>query len=172
MGKVMNKFKDIMGWNDELDEYEDYLEIEEGAEKEVPPTETNSSVSQNKKNNNKVLNIHSTSSTKILIVKPTVFEDATEICDYLKSRKIVVINTANLDIKIAQRLLDFVAGVSLALGGELQEVERTVFILSPSNVEVSSDLKNELSSKGLFNWTKKLKIKRKIQKKYYFICKI
>jgi cell division inhibitor SepF len=45
-------------------------------------------------------------------------------------------------------------GASYALGGELQEIERGVYILSPSNVEVSNELKNELSSKGLFGWSK------------------
>ncbi|MEQ8199778.1 MAG: cell division protein SepF, partial [Clostridiaceae bacterium] len=72
----------------------------------------------------------------------------------LKSRKIVVINISALDLKVAQRLLDFVSGACFALAGELQEVERNVYILSPSNVEVTNELKSELSSKGIFNWNK------------------
>ena len=45
-------------------------------------------------------------------------------------------------------------GASYSLGGELQEIEKGVFILSPSNVEVTNELKNELTSRGLFSWTK------------------
>jgi cell division inhibitor SepF len=89
-----------------------------------------------------------------MIIKPTVFEEVTDICDDLKNRKIVVVNTTSMDPKVAQRLLDFMGGASYALGGELQEVEKGVYILSPSNVEVTNELKNELSSRGLFNWTK------------------
>ena len=72
----------------------------------------------------------------------------------LKSRKIVLVNTTALETRIAQRLLDFISGSCFALGGELQEVEKGVYILSPSNVEVTNELKTELSSKAMFNWTK------------------
>jgi len=40
------------------------------------------------------------------------------------------------------------------LGATLQEIEQRVYLLSPSNVEVTNELKNELSSKALFNWNK------------------
>ena len=83
-----------------------------------------------------------------------VYDDAMEICDSLKNRKIVVINTSAIENKIAQRLLDFVSGSCYALGGELQEISKGVYLLSPSNVEVTSELKNELSSKALFNFIK------------------
>ena len=43
-------------------------------------------------------------------------------------------------------------GASYALGGNLEEIEKGIYILSPSSVEVSSDLKNELSGKGIFGW--------------------
>ena len=35
-----------------------------------------------------------------------------------------------------------------------QEIEKRVYLLSPSNVEVTSELKSELTSKALFNWSK------------------
>ena len=63
-------------------------------------------------------------------------------------------HTSALERRIAQRLLDFVSGACFALAGELQEIERGVYILSPSNVEVTNELKSELSSKGMFNWSK------------------
>ena len=77
-----------------------------------------------------------------------------EICDALSNRRIVVINTANLENKTARRLLDFISGASYALKGDFQEIDKGVYILSPSNVEVTNELKSELSSKALFNWSK------------------
>ncbi len=64
----------------------------------------------------------------------------------------MVINTTGLENRVAQRLLDFMGGSSYSLGGSLEEIEKGVYILSPASVEVSNDLKNELSGKGLFNW--------------------
>ena len=43
-------------------------------------------------------------------------------------------------------------GASYALGGELQEADRGVYVLSPANIEVTNELKTELSSKGIFGW--------------------
>ncbi|MDP4088068.1 MAG: cell division protein SepF [Bacillota bacterium] len=148
--KGLNKLMGFLGLEDEYDDSEE-MEAEAGLQEEQ--VEVNPPVSSNKKQN-KVVNIHTAASAKVVIIKPTIFEDATDICDDLKNRKIVVVNTTGLDPKIAQRLLDFMGGASYALGGELQEIEKGVYILSPSNVEVSSELKNELTSRGLFGWSK------------------
>lgn len=149
-GKVLNKMMGFLGLEDEYEDAEEMQEEQTTEEKvEVDPPFAGSS-----KKNNKVVNIHTAVSTKVMIIKPTAFEEATDICDDLKNRKIVVVNTTGMEPKVAQRLLDFMGGASYALGGELQEVEKGVYILSPSNVEVTNELKNELSSRGLFNWTK------------------
>jgi cell division inhibitor SepF len=110
--------------------------------------------SNKKQNSSKVVNIHTASSAKVVIIKPTDYDEAVNIADSLKNRKIVVVNTTVLDSKVAQRLLDFISGASYALGAELQQIEKGVYILSPSNVEVTNDLKNELSSRGILNWNK------------------
>lgn len=152
MSDMKSKFKSFLGFGgydefdeeyDDLDEFEGEEEIEEAIEPVI----------QNKKNS-KVVNIHTSSSAKVNITKPVAYEEATEICDALKNRRIVLVNTTSLEIKIAQRLLDFISGSCYALGGELQEIEKGVYLLSPSNVEVTNELKNELSSKALFSWTK------------------
>lgn len=148
--KMVDKVKEMFGFGDYDDEFEEFEEQEDFSEEAMSEVEP---VLSSKKNN-KVVNIHTASSAKVTIKKPTVYDDATEICESLKSRKIVVINTSALETKIAQRLLDFVSGACFALGGELQEIERGVYILSPSNVEVTNELKSELSSKGMFNWSK------------------
>lgn len=149
MSNVLGKVKSILGLGEYDEEYDDFEdeELDEVEEDTIEP------VIQNKRNN-KVVNIHSTSSAKVSIVKPSTYDEATEICDALKNRRIVVINTSGLENKLAQRLLDFVSGACYALGGELQEIEKGVYLLSPSNVEVTSELRNEISSKALFNWSK------------------
>ena len=148
---MINKMKEFLGLDDyeEMEDYEDEFIEDNERDEEFEPV-----VPSNKKPQNKVVNIHTASAAKISIVRPVDFAEATEICDDLKNRKIIVINTTSLELKIAQRLLDFVSGACYALGGEFQEVEKGVYLLSPSNVEVTKELKSELSSKGLFNWNK------------------
>lgn len=153
MSKMLSKMKNFLGFGEYDDEYGEYDDFDDLDSDDNEVEESIEPVIQNKKNN-KVVNIHTSSATKVTITKPIAYEEATEICDALKNRKIVLVNTSALEIRIAQRLLDFISGACYALNGELQEIEKGVYILSPSNVEVTNELKNELSSKALFNWTK------------------
>jgi cell division inhibitor SepF len=147
MSKVINKVMGFLGMSEE-----DGDEIQE-MENDEDNMEIESLMSANKKQS-KVVNIHTTSSVKVVIIKPEDFDEATTICDSLKSRKIVVVNTTALEPRTGQRLLDFIGGACYALCGDLQQVEKGVYIISPSNIEVNNELKSELSSKGIFNWNK------------------
>ena len=145
--KVINKVMGFLGMAEDESEEIEEMENEDGN------MEIESLMSANKKQS-KVVNIHTTASTKVVIIKPDDFDEATTISDNLKSRKIVVVNTTALDPKTGQRLLDFIGGACYALCGDLQQVEKGVYIISPSNIEVNNELKSELSSKGIFNWNK------------------
>lgn len=149
-GKMLNKMMSFLGLEDDLEDEIEETEVDGNRKVVNEFTEVEPII--NSKKQNKVVSIHTTISAKIKIVKPATYEEAADICDELKNRKIVVINTTGLENRIAQRLLDFMGGSSYSLGGSLEEIEKGVYILSPSCVEVSNDLKSELSGKGLFNW--------------------
>lgn len=149
-GKMLNKMMGFLGLEDDFED-----EIEEKEELDDKKVMNGSSEVEpviNSRRQNKVVSIHTTISAKVRIVKPTTYEEAADICDELKNRKIVLINTTGLENRTAQRLLDFMGGSSYSLGGSLEEIETGIYILSPANVEVSNDLKSELSGKGLFSW--------------------
>lgn len=103
------------------------------------------------KKQNKIVNIHTASSSKVVISKPSNYDEGKVIVDNLKSRRIVIVNLNGVEPKEGQRILDFLIGAIYALEGGLQSVEKGVFILTPSNIEVSNELKNELTSKGIFS---------------------
>ncbi|MGY5239112.1 cell division protein SepF [Clostridium tertium] len=150
MGNMFGKFKEIIG----LGEYEDDFEDLEDTEVEEEEVQEEIEPIISKQKGNKVVNIHTASTAKVMVTKPTNYDDAREIADAIKARKIVLVNATTLETKIAQRLVDFISGSCYVLGATLQEIEQRVYLLSPSNVEVTSELKNELSSKALFNWNK------------------
>ncbi|MEG0295406.1 MAG: cell division protein SepF [Clostridium sp.] len=146
---IFGKFKDIIGMGDEFDEeFEGYEnEQEEIEEEEMEPIIKT-------KGGNKVVNIHSQATAKVMVLKPTTFDEARDISDAIKSRKIVVVNATSLETKSAQRLVDFISGSCFVLGATIKEIEHRVYLLSPSNVQVTEELKNELSTKAIFNWNK------------------
>lgn len=151
--KMINKMMGFLGLDEDV-ELDGRDENEENFEDNNTNDVESIFSSTKKPSNSKVVNIHTAASAKVVIIKPNDYDEAANICDNLRNRKIVVVNTTALEAKIAQRLLDFIGGACYALSGELQQVEKGVYILSPSNVEVSNDLKSELSSKGILNWTK------------------
>ncbi len=156
---MFERIKGFLGFNDAMDdENEEFIEESIVEEKEHHHVQTSSNIvpQQNQpiKKQPKVVNIHSTSQAKLTITKPLKYDDATEICTALKNRKIVVVNTTSLELRVAQRLIDFISGACYALEGDFQEVEKGVFIVTPSNIDVSNEFKNELTNKGLFNWSK------------------
>jgi len=146
----MEFFKGIsrmMGFDEEDDEEllenreENYDEGEE--EIEIEPFVS--------KKQNKIVNIHTASSSKVVISKPSNYDEGKIIVDNLKSRRIVIVNLNGVEPKEGQSIRDFLIGAIYALEGGLQPVEKGVFILTPSNIEVSNELKNELTNKGIFS---------------------
>jgi cell division inhibitor SepF len=47
------------------------------------------------------------------------------------------------------------SGAAFALDGEIQQVSPGILLITPSNVDVTSDLRDELTSRGFFSWTAK-----------------
>jgi cell division inhibitor SepF len=147
----MEFFKGIskmMGFDDEEDDEELLENREENYDEGEDEIEIEPFVS---KKQNKIVNIHTASSSKVVISKPSNYDEGKIIVDNLKSRRIVIVNLNGVEPKEGQRILDFLIGAIYALEGGLQPVEKGVFILTPSNIEVSNELKNELTNKGIFS---------------------
>ena len=58
-----------------------------------------------------------------MTVIPRSFDDAATIVQYLKDRKIVMLNLHLLDKEQSQRTIDFVCGASQALNGNAKKLE-------------------------------------------------
>ena len=72
-------------------------------------------------------------------------EDTRDIADTLMNNFTVVLNLEGLDVDIAQRVIDFTCGVCYSLNGNLQKVSSYIFILTPSNVDISGDFQSILN---------------------------
>jgi len=150
MSKFFNKVLNFVGW--EAEEEEEILDEKENEVEDIPqPHFFNSSF---KKQQSKVVNIHSASQYKLVVMSPENFEDAQSICDHLKNKKPIVVNLESLEKESARRVVDFLSGAVYALDGNIQKVSAGIFVIAPNNVDIMADLKEELRNKSAFPWAK------------------
>lgn len=155
MASLFDKVLNFVGWETEDDGYDDeYEEIEQGREEEEEQRFSFSSSNRNKKQQGKVVNIHSSSQFRVVIIQPQNFDEAQSICDHLKSNKPVIVNLESLEKDPAQRVVDFFCGAVYALDGSIYKVSGTIFLLTPHNVDVLGDFDEELKNNGVFPWMK------------------
>ena len=84
------------------------------------------------------------------VVAPARFADAQEIGDLVKQSSPVIVNLQASDRDLARRMIDFCSGLTYALGLTMEKVADQVFLLTPSNVEVSAEERQRLQERGLF----------------------
>ena len=91
-----------------------------------------------------------TTPSRVHVVEPEGFNDAQEVGDRLKANQPVILNLQGLGRDLQRRLIDFSSGLAYAVGGSMQRVADQVFLLTPSNVEVSQEEKERLQARGLY----------------------
>lgn len=82
---------------------------------------------------------------EVSVIKPTTMENTRDIADTLLAGCTVVLNLEGIDLELAQRIIDFACGTCYAIEGNLQKVSSYIFILTPSNVEISGDIQDILN---------------------------
>ncbi len=161
MAQIFGKLKDLMlgGYDEEYEEYEEEYEPTSVTEnqyttlRDIKKDNKTEYHSNNKKNSN-VYPINENIKMKIVILQPTCYEDAEEICDHIKEEKPVVINLEKVEYTIAQRIMDFLSGTCYSLEGSIQKVTNNIFVIAPENVEISGEFKEEIKSRSsvVFPW--------------------
>jgi len=166
MAKFFDKMMDMMKLND----YEDESEIEKkgsddfstftGDPKPVKINEeprifksyTGGKVTTSGKS--KVMNFQANVQMEVVVMKPTTYDEAQEICDHIKYKKPCIINLENMEHATAQRIMDFISGSCYTLDGNMQRVTDNIFLIAPENVDILGNFQEELKSKGIIEWDK------------------
>ncbi len=79
------------------------------------------------------------SNLELKVVRPASFDEVSEIADYLLDGCTVVLNLELLDNVQTVRMLDFLNGVTYSNDGEIKNVAKSTFIITPHGVDVSDD---------------------------------
>ncbi len=136
------------------DDYEDFTPTSAERLPATPktPTQARSSYGgfEERRDANKVVNIHATTQLAVVLVKPERFENAADIADHLRDKRTVVLNLENTNKDIARRLLDFLSGVAYAQDGKIKKVAVSTYLITPYNVDLMGDLIDELENNGLY----------------------
>lgn len=85
---------------------------------------------------------------RVHVVGPSRFADAQEIGDRFRNGQPVIVNLQANDRELSRRMIDFCSGVTYALSGSMDKVADQVFLLTPSNVEVSAEEKRRLQERN------------------------
>jgi cell division inhibitor SepF len=76
--------------------------------------------------------------SEVLVLEPRTFEEMPQAIQALRERKSVVLNLTIMDPDQAQRAVDFVAGGTYALDGHQERIGESIFLFTPSCVQVST----------------------------------
>ena len=147
-GAIVNKIWEAMGLNAH-NEDEEYYEDDEVMEEEQPQEEVGGFFKRNK-----VVNMPQTQ-VRMVISQPTSFEQAEEICTYLKNRKSVIVNLEYVNKDVARRIVDVMSGAVHALDGHIQKISNSIFLIAPYNYEITNEMaREEIKNKLSVSWLK------------------
>ena len=151
-GALMNKVWNLFGMDSaEVEEYddEDIYDYETEEDYEIEDRKLFG------KRNNKVVNMPQAQgqAIKMVISQPTTFEQSDEICGFLKEKKSVIVNLEYVNKDVARRIVDFISGGVYALDGYIQKVSNSIFLVAPSNYEITNEMaREEMKSKLSVSW--------------------
>lgn len=82
--------------------------------------------------------------SRLVVYAPNRFEEVQVLVDHMKANRPVIVSLEGLDSDLARSMLDFICGATYALEGSMQKVSGNIFLVAPSDVDVSSNLKEAL----------------------------
>ena len=153
-GALMNKVWNLFGMdsaeNEDYDYEDSIYDYDNEEEEEVEDRKI-----FGRKNSGKVVNMPQAQSQaiKMVISQPTTFEQSDEICGFLKEKKSVIVNLEYVNKDVARRIVDFISGGVYALDGYIQKVSNSIFLVAPSNYEITNEMaREEIKNKLSVSW--------------------
>jgi len=78
---------------------------------------------------------------RIITLHPRVYSEARAIGEHYRSGQPVIINLSDMEESERKRIIDFASGLVFGHHGSIEKVTSKVFLLTPPNVQVSSEEK-------------------------------
>lgn len=72
----------------------------------------------------------------VSVFSPTSYDDVEKIIDSIKTGKTAIVHLTELKTETAIRVLDMLSGAIYALDGGVYEMEKNIFMFSPTGIEI------------------------------------
>ena len=179
MNNIFTKLRDFVGLNDPVkyeyeyeddgDAYQNLYQQEQQVQAPPPPPQpeeerpprrrvrersvvgTDAGIGSNAMNNVIGMPGAVNGLAEVAVIEPRSFEEMPQVIQALRERKSVVLNLTIMDPDQAQRAVDFVAGGTYAIDGHQERIGESIFLFTPSCVQVStqSGVVHEVSSQQM-----------------------
>ena len=84
------------------------------------------------------------SGLRVVLCKPTEFENCQGICSHLRAQMTIVLNLEYVtNAADRKRIFDFISGCCYALDGNIQKVADLIYVVAPYNVDVFAEVGKE-----------------------------
>ena len=87
----------------------------------------------------------------IITLQPRSYSEARKMGEHYREGNPVIINLDDMEESERKRLVDFASGLVFGLHGRIERVSHKVLLLSPANVNVSSEDKTAAAQASFFN---------------------
>ena len=88
---------------------------------------------------------------RIITLHPRFYNEARTIGEHFREGNPVIINLTDMEECDHKRLVDFASGLAFGLHGTIERVTKKVFLISPANLQVSSEDKSAAAQASFFN---------------------
>ena len=119
-----------------LERMKSWLFAEEEGGFEAPTTEEE--LGSPAPRRSRLIPIHSRAG-EIFIRRPRTQEEARICVDCLRGRRAVVVNLKDVQSEHAQRVFDFLAGATYAVGGQIEQAGEGVYLVTPHTIGIMSE---------------------------------
>lgn len=128
--KLFGRDEDIDGVDDEYTE-DEYVSASPAEAAPQTPRQTGA------------ISSSASAALEMKIMKPEKYEDVKSIADHLLAKRTVVLNLEGTNRDTVKRILDFLAGTTYAIEGQIKRAANSTYVITPKNVDVSADLAQE-----------------------------
>ena len=73
---------------------------------------------------------------KLVLTQLDHFDDSRQIAEHLTAGRMVVVNFERTDAETTKRTIDFMSGITYAVGGTVQRISTAIFLFAPAHVQV------------------------------------
>jgi cell division inhibitor SepF len=152
MAVYLGLVEDDRRYPDKYDVYDEYEDYDEPADVVEPaPARPDYGYQQDEERIPEAPVPQQVELARITTLHPRTYNEARTIGEHYREGTPVIINLTEMVDSDARRIVDFAAGLIFGLRGSIDKVTNKVFLLSPTNVEVTAEDKARIAERGFFN---------------------